>query len=338
MKTAASPPATTWLEGRRLRAWQLKQQGWTQRDIAKALGVTEGAVCQWMKRAREGGAEALRHQPPPGPEPRLTSSSVPRYRVFLPKVPRLTAFVGDLWTTKRVASVIEREFGVRYHPAHVSRLLRELGWSVAEASPEGYPAGRGRHRDLAEGALARSQKGAEQEGRTIVWVDESGFYLLPAVARTYAPRGQTPILRLPLTRDHLSAISAITPQGKLYLMVQETAYHSEDVVRFLKHLLRQIPGKLLVIWDGAQIHKAQPIKDFLAKGGAKRILLERLPGYAPELNPDDGIWNYLKHVELPNVCCHDLPELRRELRLATARLRHKRNIIQACFTQRGYQL
>jgi transposase len=158
------------------------------------------------------------------------------------------------------------------------------------------------------------------------------------VARTYAPRGQTPILRVPLTKDHLSAISAITPEGKLYLMVQERAYHSEDVVRFLKHLLRLIPGKLLVIWDGAPIHKGQVIRDFLAAGGAKRIRLERLPGYAPELNPDDGIWNYLKHVELPNVCCYDLPQLRHELRKATGRLRHKRSIIQACFTSRGYQV
>ncbi len=161
------------------------------------------------------------------------------------------------------------------------------------------------------------------------------------MARTYAPRGLTPILRVPLTKDHLSAISAITfdpVEPKLYMQVQERAYHSEDVVRFLKHLLRQIPGKLLVIWDGAPIHRGQPIKDFLAEGGAKRIHLERLPGYAPELNPDDGIWNYLKHVELPNVCCHDLPQLRHELRKATARLRHKRSIIQACFTSRGYKV
>ena len=186
--------------------------------------------------------------------------------------------------------------------------------------------------------MARPQKGAEEEGRTIVWVDESGFYLLPAVARTYAPRGQTPVLRLPLTRDHLSAISGITPQGKLYMQTQDRAYHSEDVARFLKYLLRHIPGKLLVIWDGAPIHRGQPVKEFLANGGSPRVWLERLPGYAPELNPDDGVWNHLKHVELPNVCCHDLPQLRRELRLATARLRHKPDIIKACFRQRGYQV
>jgi len=122
------------------------------------------------------------------------------------------------------------------------------------------------------------------------------------------------------------------------MMVRERAYKSPDVVRFLKHLLRHIPGKLLVIWDGSPIHRGQPVKDFLARGGAKRIQLEQFPGYAPELNPDEGIWAYLKRVELRNVCCRDLKHLRRELRLATARLRHKRRIIRACAKQCGYHV
>jgi DDE superfamily endonuclease len=96
--------------------------------------------------------------------------------------------------------------------------------------------------------VAGPKKEADQEGRTVVWVDESGFYLLPGLVRTYAPRGRTPILRLPLSRDHLAVISGITPAGRLLMMVRERAYKSPDVVRFLKHLLRHIPGKLLVIW------------------------------------------------------------------------------------------
>ena len=146
------------------------------------------------------------------------------------------------------------------------------------------------------------------------------------------------MLRLPLTRDHLSVISGITPTGQLLMLVQERPYKSPDIVRFLKHLLRHIPGKLLVIWDGAPIHRGQPVKDFLAQGGAQRIRLERFPGYAPDLNPDEGIWTYLKHVELRNLCCENLTQLRHHLRLATARLRHKRSVIQACALECGYAL
>ena len=109
--------------------------------------------------------------------------------------------------------------------------------------------------------------------------------------------------------------------------VQEHPYKSPDVVRFLKHLLRHLPGQLLVIRDGAPIHRGRPVKDCLAQGGARRIRLEPPPGYAPDLNPDGGIWSYLKHVELGNVCCQSLPHLRRHLRLATTRLRHKRSVI-----------
>jgi transposase len=85
-------------------------------------------------------------------------------------------------------------------------------------------------------------------------------------------------------------------------MVQERAYRGRDIVRFLRHLLRHIPGKLLIIWDGAPIHRSQAVQDYLAGGGTRRIHLEQLPGYVPELNPAEGIWNYLKRVELKNLC------------------------------------
>jgi transposase len=186
--------------------------------------------------------------------------------------------------------------------------------------------------------VARTQKKAEAEQRTIIWIDQSGFYLLPMAVRTYAPRGQTPVLRVPLTRDHLSAISGITPDGRLFMQVQDHAYRSEDVVRFLRLLLRKISGKLLVIWDGAPIHRGHEIKAFLARGAAKRLHLEQLPGYAPELNPDEGIWNLLKRVELKNICCHDLTELATELRRAKDRLRHKPTLIRRCVRQCGCEV
>jgi transposase len=145
-------------------------------------------------------------------------------------------------------------------------------------------------------------------------------------------------LRVPLTRDHLSAISGITPEGKLYLMVDTRPFRSPDVVRFLQHLLAQVAGPLLVIWDGGPIHRGQPVRDFLASEAGHRLQLERLPGYAPELNPDEGIWNYLKRVELKNVCCHNLRHLRDQFRAAVKRLRQKPRIIHACIAQAGLLL
>jgi len=114
---------------RRDRAWALHQAGWTGRAIAQALGVTEGAVSQWLKRAREGGPEALCVRIPPGPTPKLTAEQQAQLPALLAHGAEAYGFLGDVWTTKRVAALIHQEFGIRYHPAHVSRLLRAVGWS-----------------------------------------------------------------------------------------------------------------------------------------------------------------------------------------------------------------
>lgn len=121
-----------WLEGRRRRAWELKQQGWKQQDIAAALGVTPGAVSQWMRRAREGGVEALRRHPAKGPTPKLTHEQMKQLQGLLAPGAEAYGYRGQVWTTKRVAEVIWRTFGVSYHPAHVSRLLRSVRLSVQQ--------------------------------------------------------------------------------------------------------------------------------------------------------------------------------------------------------------
>ncbi len=184
--------------------------------------------------------------------------------------------------------------------------------------------------------MARHEKKAEEEKRTIVWVDEAGFYLLPMAVRTWAPRGQTPLLRVKLTRDHLSAISGITLDGRLFLQIRKASYDAAAVIGFLRVLLRKISGPILLIWDGSPIHRAKEIKAFLKRGATKRLHLEQLPGYAPDLNPDEGIWNYLKRVELGNLGCSDLDHLHQELIRARERLRHKKEIIRSCSRQCGY--
>jgi transposase len=156
------------------------------------------------------------------------------------------------------------------------------------------------------------------------------------VVKTWAPVGQTPLLRHKLTRAHLSVISAISPESELFLQVRESAFDSQAVIGFLDQLQAQIPGQIVLVWDGAPIHRSKAIKQYLADGAAARIHLERLPGYAPELNPDEGIWHYFKQVEMKNLCCEDMPHLKRELSAAEQRLRHKPDIIRACFEQTGY--
>src|SRR5215207_683969 len=130
MEKTLSSQATDWREGRRFRAWELKQQGWSQREIARALGVTEGAVSQWMKRRREGGVEGLRKRTSPGAPPRLSEEQREQLKGLVAQGTPVHGFRGEVWTCERVAEVIRKEFGISYHPAHVSRLVRAVGLSL----------------------------------------------------------------------------------------------------------------------------------------------------------------------------------------------------------------
>lgn len=127
-----------WREARRLQAWELHQKGWKQKDIAEALGVSKGAVSQWVKKANQEGVEALRGRKGSGPKPRLNGQQMSELREQLAKGAEHFGFRGDVWTQPRVAALIKRLFDVSFHPAHAGRLLKKLGWSrqkpVARAS------------------------------------------------------------------------------------------------------------------------------------------------------------------------------------------------------------
>jgi transposase len=170
-----------------------------------------------------------------------------------------------------------------------------------------------------------------RERRALVFVDESGFYLLPGRVRTYAPEGHPPVLRVWQTRDHLSVMGGVTPTGRIYVLVRQESLTGLHTVEFLRHLIRHIGSRLLVIWDGSPIHRRAAVKEFLEGAEGRGVHVERLPPYAPDLNPVEGAWQHLKHVELRNLTVLDLEELHLELHLAIGRLRQKHRLIQSFF-------
>ena len=133
-------------------------------------------------------------------------------------------------------------------------------------------------------------------------------------------------------------MSGITPDGWLFTMTRYESLKGVDSVHFLKHLLSQTNRKLLVIWDGSRIHRNDEVKSFLSEGATRQIHLERIPAYAPDLNPDEGVWRHLKYVELRNTCCLDLKDLHHKLSLAVLRLRRRPFLIQSFFDQAGLML
>jgi transposase len=313
-----------------MRALDLKREGRKQREIATVLGVSEAAVSQWSAAARDGGPEALRSHPRPGPIPKLTAEPLRRLPDFLWHGAEAYGFRGEVWTCARIAGVIAQEFGVRYSKRQVSRLLQRLGWT-----PQ-VPLVRAIQRD--EEAIERWRvevwpallQRARREHRVAVFVDESGFYLLPGVVKTYSPKGQTPVVHQWQTRDHLSVLGAVTPQGKMATMVRQESLNGLHIIEFLLHLGHVIGDRLLLIWDQSPIHRRAEVMEFLAEVGPA-IHLELLPPYAPDLNPVEWLWKHLKRVELGNLACLDLEELHMELHLALGRVRKRLALVRSFF-------
>jgi len=324
-----------WREWRRLQAVRLKQQGWHQRGIAAALGVREETVSRWLARARQGGPETLRARSAPGRPPKLTSDQKRMIPEFLWHGAEAYGFRGEAWTCARVADVIWEEFGVRYHKDHVGRLLKELEWTPQTPVTRAIQRDEEAIRRWRVEAWPRLQRQARRAGRVLIFEDESGFYLLPGVIKTYAPKGQTPVIRQKVTRDHLSVMGGMTPVGKVYTLARQESLNGLHTIEFLDHLLQAAGERLLVIWDGSPIHRGVAVKEFVS-GTDGRTWLEALPPSAPNLNPwDEGGWHHLKNVAMGNVVCHDLEELHEQFQRAVARLRRRPHLVQSFFAQAG---
>lgn len=321
-----------------MRALELRRAGRRQSDIAAALGASSSAVSQWLPAAREGGADApasRTHRR--GVPPRLTADQLRLIPDFLWHGAEAYGFRGDLWTCARVAGVLREGFDVSYSRSQVSRLLKRLGWT-----PQ-VPLTRAIRRD--EEAIARwhaedwpaLRAKARRERRERISVDESGFYLLPGVVKTYAPRGRTPALDEWQTRDHLSVRGAVTPRGKVSSPVRPHALSGLPTIESLLHLGRMVGGRVLVVWDGSPIHRRAEVVEFVeeARGGVR---VARLPAYAPDLNPVEWMWRHLKEVEWANMACLDPDQLHWELHLAPGRLRQKPRLVPSFFEGAGLQV
>jgi transposase len=337
MGTARRPPAD-WREWRRLRAWDLTLQGWRVNAIARALGASPAAVSRWLAAARRDGPQALRARPHPGAAPKLTADQKRLIADFLWHGPEAYGFRGEVWTCPRVARVLAEEFGVSYSRSQVARILKALGWT-----PQ-LPITRAVQRD--EAAIerwaaedwSRLKQRAREEGRVLVFVDESGLYLLPGKVRTYGPKGLTPVIYEWQTRDHLSVMGGLTVDGRIVTLVRQRALTGLDTRAFLEHLGRQVGGPALVVWDRSPIHRRAEVREYTQAVGAAGLAVEFLPAYAPDLNPVEWLWRHLKQEEMKNLACLDLEELHEELHLAVGRVRGKPRLPPAFFTGAGLAL
>ncbi len=320
------------LQKRREHAVKLLQSGKTLSVTARAVGAAPSSVLRWRRAFEQYRPAGLITKPVPGRPSRLTAAQSRKLVRLLLKGPLAAGYKTDLWTLTRIAKLIHKHFVVTYHPGHVWKLLRKLGWSCQK------PERRALQRD--EAAIAhwkryiwpQIKRRAKRLGAWLIFADESGFLLIPNVKRTWAPKGKTPIIRYKLQHKKLSAISAlaVSPQRRriaLYLQIRRKAFKGPDVQRFLRYLLQQVRGPIILLWDQGPIHKHSTVRQFIQ--AHPRLQMEEFPGYAPELNPAEYVWCQSDSA-LANSRPEELTELKALLVTAKRRLRNSQDLLWSC--------
>lgn len=320
------------MERRRLRAVALVEAGESPNVVARILGIARSSLRRWRRLARQG--DSLVAKPALGPKPRLDDRQLARLEALLDEGAVAHGWPNHLWTCKRVALMIQRHFAIRYHPAHVYRILnRRLQWTSQKPQKHARACNDKEVERWIDDDWPRIIRQAFQRRARIALLDESGFLLSPVVRRTMAPRGKTPVLVCSDKHDRISVISAITLSPRalrvglhFMLLGKNENFHGEEEVLFLRQLKGEVGGPWTIVWDQNQIHgKSRVVKAWLAKH--PEVVVEDFPSHAPDSNPDEEVWSWTKYGRLCNLAPADVEDLRQHVWDALVELRNQPQLL-----------
>ena len=319
------------LEQLRIRAVEQIQAGAHPEDVAAALGLARSTVFGWVARFREGGVAALRAKPVPGRPRKLTGVQLRKvYELVAGRDPRQLQFPFALWTRELVRELIRREFGVALSAVSVGRLLRTVGlspqrplWRASQQDPERVAAWK-----QAEYPAIRAE--AAKVGATIYFADEAGIRSDYHAGTTWAPVGQTPVVRTTGKRHAVNLVSAVNPGGALRFAVIDGKLNGPKFVDFCKRLLHDTAGPVLLILDGHPVHHAKVVTQFAASTDGQ-LRLFYLPPYSPQLNPDEWVWKNIKHDRVGRAGIRDAKDLKAKALSALHRLQKLPHVIRSFF-------
>lgn len=319
------------LETLRIRAVEQVQAGAHPEDVAATLGMARGTVYMWLAKFREGGRQALAARPVPGRPRKLSAGQLRRvYALVVGHDPRQYQFEFALWTRELVRELIRREFGVALSVVTVGRLLKLLGltpqrpiWRAWQQDPDAVERWK---RETFPAIRAE----AEQLGGTIYFADEAGVRSDYHAGTTWGARGQTPIVKSTGARHSVNLVSAVTAKGALRFSAYEGTFTADTFIGFCKRLLHDSDGPVFLVVDGHPTHKAKKVKSFVASTeGQLRIYL--LPGYSPELNPDEWVWRNVKADRIGRAGVTGKDDLKAKAIAALRRLQQLPHIVRGFF-------
>lgn len=312
----------------------------TRKSIADRYRVSLGMVKKLLQQRRKTGDIRPRHHYSGRPR-KLSNSQIETLRGLLSKGAAAHGWHNELWTIKRVVEVIRKNLHIVCSQAHAHKILKDhLGWS----SQRPVTQLRERDNNLIESwkkeCFPRILIEVNQRKATLVFIDESGFLLAPTLRRTFAPRGSRPVVKVSDPHGRVSASGAIIidPDCKCLsvhcqLLPDNANFNSYLVVQFVDQICSRIEGPITLVWDSIPIHCSKLMEEYLEKAG--RLIVEQFPPYAPELNPVDKLWAYLKYGRLANYAPSTLTDLRARLISELTALESRQEILAGCIRGAG---
>lgn len=278
---------------RRLAVRRVKE-GERPSSVIESYGLCRTTIYKWLRAARRGGEAALKARKHPGRTPTLTPRQKLQVRGWINgKDPRQYGFDFGLWTRQIVAALIEQKFGVRIGVTAVGRLLAELDITPQKPLRRAYERDPAAINRWTSEVFPRLRARAKRVGAKIFFLDEAGVRSDQVLGRTWGLRGQTPEVATSGRRQSVSAISAVNARGAFWYEIYTERLNASRFLELLKHFMRGRKGPVFLVLDGHPAHIAKAVAQYVQslKG---RLELHFLPGYAPELNPDEFVWNHLK--------------------------------------------
>jgi transposase len=300
-------------------------------DAVHYFDVGRSTVFNWVKEYRERGPAAFTVKEPPPRERRLSPSQLSRLRAWIVgNDPRQLQFDFALWTRQMARDLIRREFGVDYTPQAVGAILRDMGLSPQRPLVRAYEQNPELVRKWKQEEFPSIVAAAKAAGGTVFFCDEAGVRTDYHSGTTWAPVGQTPIVRGTGKRESINMISAVSLRGKIHFSFVSGNINSASFIDYLKKLMHDIPGPIFLIADGHGAHTAKATRDFV-QGTEGHLNLFFLPPYSPELNPDEWVWKNIKHDSVGKMAVRSIVEMRNGIIRAVARLQSTTQFVQGFF-------
>jgi transposase len=279
----------------RKRGVKAVQDGQSVTLVAKVLGIQQSTLFGWLARYRQGGWGALDAHKRGGRPSKLTAKMIAWiYDTVARQDPRQLEFPFALWTSHMVVELVWRQFHIRFSKASVCRLMNQLGLSPQKPLWRAFQQDPQRVNKWIMKEYPRIQALAKEQKADIFFGDEAGVRSDFHAGKTWAVKGQTPIVTTTGARFGCNLISAVSPKGAMRFIIVEGKVNNEVFIDFLKRLIHNWPRNIILILDGHPVHKAVAVSQFVASTNG-RLRIFYLPPYSPELNPDEQVWNHLKN-------------------------------------------